>query len=167
MAGLAAPQRLGMALIVAVLAADQISKAWLYDYLVAGDHRVIEILPFLNLVRVWNYGVSFGLFNSGAPAASWIFVAVALAIVAMLAVWLRGAVRALPAAALGLVIGGAIGNVVDRIRLGAVFDFIDVHALGWHWPAFNVADSAITVGVILLFADSLFGGAEQSKKGSS
>jgi signal peptidase II len=66
--------------------------------------------------------------------------------------------------ALGLIIGGAVGNIIDRLRFGAVFDFLDFHAFGWHWPAFNVADSAITVGVAVLFADSLFGGEGGSKK---
>lgn len=165
MASVGAPLKVGLGLAFAIIVVDQASKAWLYKYLVASGRGVVEVLPFVNLVTVWNYGVSFGLFNSGSAAGSWIFVVLALAIVAALARWLLGATRTVPAVALGLVIGGAIGNVIDRLRLGAVFDFLDVHALGWHWPAFNVADSAITVGVALLFIDSLFGGAEQSKKG--
>lgn len=160
----AAPQRLAVALIAVVIAADQITKAWLYDVLVRSGRRDIVVLPFFNLVTVWNHGVSFGMFNNGSGASTWAFVGLALAIVAALAVWVARAERMLPAVALGLVIGGAIGNVVDRVRLGAVFDFLDFHALGWHWPAFNVADSAITIGVALLLLDSLFGGAEQSKK---
>ena len=162
-----APQRLGLGLIGLVIALDQATKAWLYGYFAAGGRQIVEVLPFFNLVTVWNYGVSFGLFNRGSTTGAWVFVALAVAIVAVLAVWLARAGRLLLAAALGLVIGGAIGNVIDRLRLGAVFDFLDFHALGWHWPAFNVADSAITVGVILLFLDSLFGGADQSKKESS
>jgi signal peptidase II len=160
---LAMPQRLGAILVVAVIVGDQLSKWWLYDYLVAEGRRMVELLPFINLVAVWNYGVSFGMFNSGSTAAAWIFIALALVIVAVLAVWLYRAARAVPAAALGLVIGGAVGNVLDRIRYGAVFDFLDVHAAGWHWPAFNVADSAISVGVAVLFIDSLFHGSESSK----
>jgi signal peptidase II len=157
------PQRLGAGLMMVVIVGDQLSKWWLYEYLVAEGRRLIEILPFVNLVAVWNYGVSFGMFNSGSTAASWIFIIVALAIVAVLAVWLYRATRGVPAAALGLVIGGAFGNVLDRIRFGAVFDFLDVHAAGWHWPAFNVADSAISIGVAVLFIDSLFHGSESSK----
>jgi signal peptidase II len=157
------PQRLGAVLIAAVIVADQFSKWWLYEYLVTDGRRLVEILPFANLVAVWNYGVSFGMFNSGSTAASWIFIIVALAIVAVLAVWIYRAVRTEPAIALGLVIGGAIGNVVDRVRFGAVFDFLDVHVAGWHWPAFNVADSAISIGVAVLFIDSLFHGSESSK----
>lgn len=163
----AAPQRLAVVLIAVVIAADQITKAWLYDLLVRNGRRDIVVLPFFNLVTVWNHGVSFGMFNNGSAASTWAFVGLALAIVVALAVWVGRAERVLPAVALGLVIGGAIGNVVDRVRLGAVFDFLDVHALGWHWPAFNVADSAITIGVALLLMDSLFGGPEQSKKSPS
>jgi signal peptidase II len=157
------PQRLGASLIVAVIVGDQVSKWWLYEYLVAEGRRMAEVLPFINLVAVWNYGVSFGMFNNGSAAASWIFIVVALAIVAILAVWLYRAARSVPACALGLVVGGAFGNVIDRVRFGAVFDFLDVHAAGWHWPAFNVADSAISVGVAVLFIDSLFHGSESSK----
>ena len=157
-----APRRLGLGLIAAVVIVDQLAKFWLYLYLVEGGRRFVELLPVFNLVAVWNYGVSFGLFNSGSGAASWLFVALALAIVAMLLIWLHRTQRALPAAALGLVIGGAFGNIVDRVRFGAVFDFLDFHAAGWHWPAFNVADSAITIGVIALFMDSLFHDAGRS-----
>lgn len=164
MARFAAPQQLALGLAAAVIIADQASKAWLYRYLTESGRRVVEVLPFINLVTVWNYGVSFGMFNTGSSAGAWAFVGLALAIVVALAIWAARSVRLLPAVALGLVIGGALGNVIDRLRLGAVFDFLDVHAAGWHWPAFNVADSAITVGVILLLLDSLFGGAGQSKR---
>ena len=104
----------------------------------------------------WNRGVSFGMFNTASPYNAWVLSAIALGIVAALAVWLRRAGRPFLAAAIGLVMGGALGNVVDRLRFGAVFDFLDLHAVGYHWPAFNVADSAITVGAVLLVVDSLF-----------
>ena len=162
-----APQRLALVLAITVIAADQLSKAWLYSYLVSTGRRSIEVLPVFNLVAVWNYGVSFGILNAGPSAGSWAFVALALIIAAMLAVWAGQADRFLPAVALGLVIGGALGNVIDRIRQGAVFDFIDLHALGVHFWAFNIADSGISIGVVLLLMDSLFGGAGQSKKGPS
>lgn len=147
---------LGLAVAAVVLVLDQITKMYFYNLLVAEGRRAIEVLPFLNLVTVWNYGISFGMFNTGSSGASLVFVAVALAIVAALGFWLRTAPRRLVAVALGLVIGGALGNVIDRLRFGAVFDFIDFHAFGWHWPAFNIADSAITVGVALLLVDALF-----------
>lgn len=162
-----APQRLALALAIAVIAADQASKAWLYTYLVSTGRRIVEVLPFFNLVAVWNYGVSFGILNAGPSAGTWAFVGLALTIVIVLAIWVAKADRVLPAVALGLVIGGALGNVIDRIRLGAVFDFIDLHAMGVHFWAFNVADSGISIGVALLLMDSLFGGAEQGNKESS
>lgn len=167
MARLGSPQRLGLVLAVLALALDQVTKFWFFRYLVVDGHSPVEVLPFFNLVTVWNYGVSFGMFNSGSAAAAWIFGTAALAIAAALAVWLLRTDRPLIAAALGLVIGGAVGNVIDRARFGAVFDFLDFHAFGWHWPAFNVADSAITIGVVALFIDSLFGDGQGGKNEGS
>jgi signal peptidase II len=164
MARLGSPQRLGLILALAVMLLDQATKFWIYQYLVVDGVRAVPVLPFFNLVTVWNYGVSFGMFNTGAAATAWIFSLLALAISAALAVWLVRTDRLLLTAALGLIIGGAIGNIIDRFRFGAVFDFLDFHAYGWHWPAFNVADSAISVGVAVLFVDSLFGEGGQSKK---
>lgn len=154
---------IGLVLSAIVVALDQASKAYFYDLLITSGRRAIEILPFFNLVTVWNYGISFGLFNQGSPEAAYLFVAVALAIVVALLFWLKSADHPRIAVALGLVIGGAIGNVVDRLRFGAVFDFFDFHAFGWHWPAFNVADAAITIGVGLLFIDALFTARQSSK----
>ena len=116
----------------------------------------VEVTSFFNLVTVWNFGISFGMFSRGAAQSAWLFAVLALAITGGLVLWLRRAPSRLVATALGCVIGGAIGNVVDRLRLGAVFDFLDFHAMGWHWPAFNVADAAICVGVGLLLCDALF-----------
>ena len=162
MARLAAPQRLGLVLALAVILLDQVTKFWMYQFLVVEGGRAVTVLPFFNLVTVWNYGVSFGMFNTGV--AAWVFSLAALAISAALTVWLVRADRVLLTASLGLIIGGAIGNVIDRLRFGAVFDFLDFHAFGWHWPAFNVADSAISIGVAVLFVDSLFDGGSESKK---
>jgi signal peptidase II len=147
--------RLGLAVAAVTLVVDQATKLYFYDLLVTRGLGYVEVLPNFNLVRVWNYGVSFGMFNTDASFGRWIFVAVALAIVAALLTWLRRAGSRLIAVALGLVIGGAVGNIVDRVSYGAVFDFLDVHVGDWHWPAFNLADSAITIGVILLLADGL------------
>jgi signal peptidase II len=117
---------------------------------------VIEVTGFLKLVTVWNYGISFGLFNRGSPAIAWVFIGIALAISVGLVVWLARVEQRLTALALALVIGGAVGNVIDRLRHGAVFDFVYFHVQEWYWPAFNLADSAISVGVALLFIESLF-----------
>ncbi len=155
--------RSGLGLAACVVLIDQATKAYFLALLGEAGGRAIEVTPFFNLVAVWNYGVSFGLFNTGSPGAAWVLAALALGVVGALGLWLRRAEGRAVAAALGLVIGGAIGNVIDRLRFGAVFDFLDVHARGWHWPAFNVADSAIFLGVAVLVIDALFAGPEKTK----
>jgi signal peptidase II len=150
------PRRWGLVVALLVLVADQASKDWLLG-LMRANPQGIEVTPFFNLVMVWNRGVSFGLFNSGDnDLQRWILIAVTTAISLGLAVWLYRAATVYLTVALGLVVGGAAGNIVDRIRLGAVADFFDVHAFGWHWPAFNIADAGIVVGVVLLVAEQLF-----------
>lgn len=116
----------------------------------------VTLTGFFNLVTVWNRGVSFGLFTNSASMGPIVLSLVAIAISAGLVVWLRKAENRFLAFGLGLVIGGAIGNVIDRFRFGAVFDFLDFHAFGYHWPAFNVADTGITVGVGLILLDGVF-----------
>ncbi len=140
----------------AALVLDQATKAWILAIMTA-DPREIVVTPFLSLVLVWNRGISFGLFGDAGEETRWLLVALAAAICVVLLFWLRRAETRLAAVGIGLVIGGAVGNVIDRVRLGAVVDFVDLHGWGWHWPAFNVADTAITVGVAALLADSLFG----------
>ena len=138
--------------IAAVLLVDQLSKVWLVDLL----HRSgpIRLTGFFNLVMAWNTGISFGQLRLGVDGR-WLLIALALAIVAGLAVWLWRVETRRLALALGAVIGGALGNVLDRLSYGAVADFFDFHLAGWHWPAFNVADSAIVLGVLALLFDSL------------
>lgn len=144
----------GLAVAAAILVLDQISK-WFVMGLVAGGS--VAVIPGLfNLVTVWNRGVSFGMLGGDGALPPWILAAVAVAISAGLGVWLWRAPTRLVAVAIGLVIGGAIGNVVDRARWGAVFDFADFHVGTWHWPAFNVADSAIVVGVGVLLLDAVW-----------
>ena len=115
----------------------------------------IAVTPFFNLVLVWNRGVSFGMFDRAArsrPGCSRAWRSRSVVGAAGLAV---ARDQPLTAAGLGLVIGGAVGNMIDRVRFGAVVDFLDFHALGYHWPAFNVADSAICIGAALLLVDGL------------
>ncbi len=149
-------KRYGFALAAITIFLDQLTKIWalaeLWD-----PPRFHEVTGFFNLVMVWNRGVSFGMFGGLGEIGPWILSALATAIAIGLSVWLWRADTRLIGTALGLIIGGAIGNVIDRIRFGAVVDFLDVHAFGYHWPAFNIADSAITIGVGLLLIDSLFG----------
>lgn len=154
--GQARSLRRGLGLAALVIVLDQASK-WAMLTQVMLPPRIIEVTSFFNLVHVWNRGISFGIFNSDSPWTRWTLPLLALAIVVYLVVWLRRTGHWLVITALGLIIGGAIGNVIDRAMRGAVFDFLDVHAYGYHWPAFNVADSAITIGVCLLIVDSLFG----------
>jgi signal peptidase II len=145
--------RWGLGVALAVAALDRLSKAWLVD-LVQASGGFVELTPFFNLVMVWNRGISFGLLPADGDGR-WLLIAVTTAIVVALLVWLARAEHRWIAAALGLIIGGAASNIVDRLWYGAVADFFDVHAFGYHWPAFNVADSAIVLGVGLLVLDAL------------
>ena len=144
--------RLGMAVAAAILLFDQLSKWVILDW-VMDPPRTIEVTGFFNLVMVWNRGVSFGLLSNDSALGPWLLSGVALAVSAGLAVWMYRATHRLLAVSLGLVIGGAVGNVIDRVRFGAVADFLDFHVAGFHWPAFNVADSAIVIGVVLIMLD--------------
>ncbi len=144
--------RLGLTVAAAIFVADQITK-WIILSQVMVPPRVIEVTGFFNLVMVWNRGVSFGLFSNDSPLGPWLLSGLAVAISIGLFIWLRRADNRLLAAALGLVIGGALGNVIDRVRFGAVADFLDFHLAGWHWPAFNVADAAIVMGVALILIE--------------
>ncbi len=146
--------RLGVTIAAIALALDQLTK-WLMLGLFDLATRPIEVTPFFNLVMVWNRGVSFGMFNSSGASAPWLLSGLALAVVIGLLWWLRRADQQLTGIGLGLVIGGALGNVIDRIRFGAVVDFLDFHVAGYHWPAFNVADAAICIGAGLMLADGL------------
>lgn len=150
-----------LALLVIIL--DQLSKFWVLEVFRLPERGSVELLPILSLSMVWNRGVSFGLFQAD-DAGRWILAAFSLGVAVMLALWARKADRPVLATALGLVIGGAIGNLIDRVRLGAVADFIDVSGLGFFPWVFNVADSAISVGVILLILDSLLPQARDSRR---
>ena len=154
--------RLGLVVAILVIVFDQATTWWIMA-MVMQPPRIIPVTPFFNLVMGWNRGISFGLFDGDSAINVWILPLVALAIVAALVVWLRRVQGVWLASAIGLVIGGALGNVVDRLRFGAVADFLDFHVAGYHWPAFNVADSGITVGVTMLVLDSLFLGGEKPK----
>ncbi|EKV32326.1 Lipoprotein signal peptidase [Caenispirillum salinarum AK4] len=150
------PRRLvpGLILALVILVVDQLSKIYIVGS-VMDPPRVIEVTGFFNLVMAWNYGVSFGLFNEPGTQR-WMLIALALAVSAALAVWMTREPARATRLALGAIIGGAIGNVIDRVRWGAVADFLDFHAFGYHWPAFNVADAAIVVGAAVLVLDNLF-----------
>jgi signal peptidase II len=145
-----------LALAGAVIAADFAAKAWVLSSFRQG--QALELLSCFNLVLVFNSGAAFSFLADADGWQKWFFVSLALGISAWIVVMLRrhAAERLLPAS-LALVLGGALGNVVDRVRFGAVVDFLDFHVGGWHWPAFHVADSAISVGVALLLWHEVFG----------
>jgi signal peptidase II len=142
----------GLALVVVAL--DQLTKAWVLGSLHLADRGQIPVLPFFRLTMVMNRGVSFGLLSADSPAGRWMLVGGALIVAVILIAWVRNTDRPLLATALGLVIGGALGNnLIDRARIGRVVDFLDFSGLHFPW-VFNIADSAITVGVVLLLIDS-------------
>lgn len=150
------------ALAAAVVVVDQLTKWWALAVLPL--QRPVEVAPFFNLTLVYNRGAAFSFL---AGAGGWqrvFFIVLAVAIAIVIAVWLaRSAWRRRGlAAALAPILGGAIGNVIDRVRFGYVVDFLDFHAAGWHWPAFNVADSAITLGAVALLVVSLLDGREDA-----
>ena len=147
--------RLGAAVALIAYGADRITKYLAVDaWDLAGDP--VAVTPFFNLVLVWNPGISFGLLQSDSNVGRFLLTAFALCVIGALAVWLARARSPMLAAALGLVIGGAAGNVTDRIAWGSVADFFDFHLGGWHFPVFNVADAAIFCGFVLIVADGLF-----------
>jgi len=142
----------GFALAVIVL--DQLSKAWILDGLSLREiGRVFVLPPVFNLSYVENTGVSFGLFGGGS--ARWFLSLFSVVVAAGLAWWATQANRRLLISAIGLVIGGAVGNAIDRIRFGYVVDFLDFSGTGVFPWVFNIADSAITIGVVLLVLDSV------------
>lgn len=141
---------------VVIIMFDQLSKWAILEHVLSPERPGIEITSFFNIVMVWNYGVSFGLFAGHRKPL--ILTAISLAIVLVLLIWLARNHDRLTAWAIGIVIGGAIGNVIDRLRFGAVADFLDFHIGTYHWPAFNIADSAIFIGVVLLVLSGMFKG---------
>jgi signal peptidase II len=140
-----------------VIGLDQLSKLWASSALDYGEP--VSVMPMFNLTLMHNTGAAFSFLSSAGGWQRWFFAVVAVVISTVLLVWLK---RLQPgqrwlAVALALVLGGALGNVWDRLYLGYVIDFIDVYYQQWHWPAFNVADSAIFVGAVMLIIDSLRG----------
>lgn len=168
------PKRLGLlfALIAVIIFSDQLCKWWVLEYIIQQAREPlgffnwlslserypfygVQVLPFFNIVMVWNEGVSFGLMSGLENSHIWLSL-LAIAVSSGLAVWMVTANRLTTAIPLAMIIGGALGNVIDRLRFGAVADFIDLHIMGYHWPAFNLADSMITIGVAALLIDGLF-----------
>lgn len=150
-----ANSRLGLLLAAITLAVDQFHKWWMIEVFRIGERGRVEITPFFDLIMVWNKGVSYGLLKQDSDAGRWALIAFALILVVILAVWLSRMSERSEALAIGLIIGGALGNVIDRVNYGAVADFFRFHAGGVSWYVFNIADVAIVAGVAALLYASL------------
>ena len=150
-----------LALSAFVVALDVATKAWVMRAFALGES--LEVTPFFNLVLMFNRGAAFSFLATAGGWQRWFFAAVTVVIgIGILWMLRRQHAQRLVSTALALVLGGALGNLWDRLTLGHVIDFLQLHAAGYYWPAFNVADSAITVGVVLLVWDSLRSGARPS-----
>ncbi len=151
--------KLGAALTALTFVIDQGHKWWMLGPFNIAERQPVRITPFFDLVLAWNRGVSYGWFATTSQSGRWILVAIMGAIVAVLAVWLVRATDRLSAVSLGFLIGGALGNILDRIIHGAVADFFFFHVGSFHWYVFNLADVAIVAGVAgLLYHSWRFGG---------
>ena len=179
----------GVILICCIVLADQVTKWWVIGMLrlhpVSGGgfpswfltqkkieffinereaFKTVALTPFLNFVMVWNQGISFGMFDTNFPNISLLFIALSMIVSLLLLIWLATATQKILALPLGMIIGGALANVLDRVRFGAVADFIDVHAGPYHWPAFNLADSSIALGAGVLILGTFIGDRGKNEK---
>lgn len=158
---LQAPQAPWLWLAAAVVLLDQLTK-WLAERLLP-LYEPLPLMPMLNLTLMHNEGAAFSLLADAGGWQRWFFAGFAVLVTTALLIWLLRLSRheRLLGAALALLMGGALGNLIDRVRTGRVVDFIDVYYQGWHWPAFNLADSAITIGVALLLFETFRAGQSQ------
>jgi signal peptidase II len=154
------PAHFGFAVAAVVLVLDQACKAlflyglgWIATLGQPLNDKHIEVLPFFDLVMVWNKGISYGLLQADSAFERWLLAFFALGITGFLIWWLRGIKDTRLALSLGLIIGGALGNVIDRILYGAVADFFYLHAFGYGWYVFNIADTAVVMGVVIMGLD--------------
>ena len=144
--------------VIIVIALDQVTKLAIQTYLVV--HEVIGVTAFFNLRLIYNPGAAFSFLSEAGGWQRWLFIGLSCAVSVYLIGWLRTVShQRLQPFSLALILGGAIGNLIDRIRIGMVIDFLDVYYQGWHFPTFNVADSAVTLGAVALIL-SLFRGAD-------
>lgn len=156
---------IGFLFAILTLALDQLSKFWAQEILL-NPPQTMEIFDFLNLSPSWNKGVSFGLFNNDSPWTFYLLISLTIILILVLAFWIFQRKGYLFSIANGLILGGALGNLMDRFLHGGVFDFIDVHFKGYHFWTFNIADGAITIGAILFAADILKDFLASKKKGN-
>jgi signal peptidase II len=156
----------GILAAAAAAAIDQASKLWLIFVSDLATRGVVPLTPFLDLVLTWNRGISYGLFPQEGPLGQWALLALKLVAAALLWIWLARASTWLTALSLGLIIGGAVGNAIDRLAYGAVADFVLFHitteTFDFRWYVFNLADAAIVIGVIGLLYETLVPGAAKA-----
>jgi signal peptidase II len=159
--GLTSPLRPGIIAAVATLLIDQACKLWLLFVFDLAHRGTVRVTPFFDLVLAWNTGITFGWFQNDSQIAQIALMAVKVVAVVALAIWMARSRTLLATIALGLIIGGAIGNAIDRVAYGAVVDFALFHVqIGgntYYWYVFNLADTAIVAGVIALLYDSFLG----------
>jgi signal peptidase II len=158
---------LGLATAVAAALVDQASKLWLLFVYELGSRGAVHVTPFFDLVLIWNTGISYGWFQQDGPVGQWALLALKLVAVALLWIWLARSSTRLTALGLGLIIGGALGNAIDRSAYGAVADFALFHITtttwSFRWYVFNLADVAIVAGVAAILYESLFGETPQKR----
>lgn len=159
--------RFGLIVALIVCAIDQAAKLWLLNAFDLANRGIVHLTPFLDLVLTWNTGISYGLFPQESDTGRYVLLALKGAAVLILWIWLARAEQRLTALALGLIIGGAVGNAIDRLAYGAVVDFVLFHIttrnFNFTWYVFNLADAAIVAGVIGLLYESVFGGTPQKR----
>lgn len=146
---------LGLTCAIVVIILDQLSKYYVMEHIL-NEYGAISFTSFFNLVRAWNTGVSFSMFENGGTVGVILLSTLSITIVCFLLYWLYKEEIKVIQVALGFIIGGAIGNVIDRVSRGAVFDFLDFHLGDHHWPAFNLADSFICIGATIIIIHGLF-----------
>ncbi len=161
-AALGPGRRLYAAVFLATLILDQATKLWLYFVVDIATRQPIQAAPFLDIILVWNQGISYGMLQQSTEFGRWALTLFKLAAAVGLTIWAWRAGEKLLCAALGLIAGGALGNAIDRMLYGAVLDFVHLHWGRFSWYVFNVADAAIVAGVALLMYDSLASGRRAS-----
>lgn len=152
---------IGSIIAVVGFLTDRLSKWWLIDVFLIEERVVVPVLPFFDLVMAWNKGISYGLFQADTLVGRSILAGFAIIVCIVLFVWLARVNNHLMAVSLGLIIGGAVGNIYDRIVFGAVADFFSLHGYGFYWYIFNIADVWIAIGVGLMMYDAFFPGGDE------
>lgn len=159
--------RLGLTAALAVFVADQLLKVFVLHGLDLLSRERIVVAPFFDLVLTYNRGISYGLFQQDGELGRWFLTAVKVVAAVLFTVWMARAQSRLVAISLGFLIGGALGNALDRVVYGAVVDFVSLHAFGWRWYVFNLADAAIVAGVVGLLYDAVKGSVTKSPPSAS